>query len=168
MKRYTAFISGLAALALISLAPTAFAGIKQESGSFDVTYVKRDFQPIAEGHNLMLSESTGTNNGGSLDGFSVSVRESVDLDKGNGSNIGYVIFARGGDLQIVRINGKVTTTMKDGHTNTTLAGTWEAVDAKGSLAGTKGEGTFSGYFTAEDKYHIDWKGTSTKPQASAN
>jgi len=43
MKRYTAFISGLAALALISLAPTAFAGIKQESGSFDVTHVTRDF-----------------------------------------------------------------------------------------------------------------------------
>jgi hypothetical protein len=168
MKRYTAFISGLAALALISLAPTAFAGIKQESGSFDVTYVKRDFQPISDGHNLMLSESTGTNNGGSLDGFSVSVRETVDLDKGNGSNSGYVIFARGDDLQIVRINGKVTTTMKEGHPNTALAGTWEVIDAKGRLAGTKSEGTFSGYFTAEDKYHIDWKGTSTKPQASAN
>ena len=50
-------------------------------------YAKRDFQPIAEGHNLMLGESTATNNGGSVDGFSVSVREIANLDKGNGSNI---------------------------------------------------------------------------------
>ena len=167
MKRYASLISAVTALAIQALAPSAFAEKQQESGSFDVAYTTRNMQPISEGHILLLAESTGTNNGGAVDGFSVRVREMADLDSGNGTNNGYVFYARGDDLQVVRITGKVSTTMKEGHPNTTMAGTWEIVSGKGSLANKKGEGTFSGYFTAEDKYHIDWKGASEGAQSSA-
>lgn len=159
MKGNVALMPGLIALALIIPAPSAFAQ-KQESGSFDAAYVKRDVQTIADGQILMLDEATGTNEGGGrLDGFPVSVQEIAGLDKGTGSDSGYVLFAKGSDGQLVKFNGKVATEMKDGHPNTTLAGTWEVVSATGALAGSKGEGTYTGYFTAEDKYHIDWKGS---------
>ena len=169
MKSNVALISGLTALALIIPAPSAFAGQKQESGSFDGAYVKREVQPIAEGHILMLDEATGTNKGGGrLDGFSVSCREIADLDKGNGPHSGYCLFAEGSDEQTVKFNGKVATEMKDGHPNTRMAGNWVVVSAAGTLTGSHGEGTYSGYFTAEDKYHIDWKGRLEGPAAMAS
>ena len=162
----------IAALALAGLAVPALAEPQSEAGSFEAAYVKREVQPIAEGHILLLSEASGTNKsaGGSgrLDGFAVSVRETVDLDKGNGPHLGYTIFSRGEDRQIVRMNGKVTTTIKDGQPSTTMTGTWQVVDATGNLAGTRGEGTYSGYFLAEDKYHVDWKGLrmSAEPKSA--
>ena len=168
MKRHAVIISGLTGLALTVFAP-ALAGPKEESGSFDATYVKRDVQPIAEGHILMLDEATGVNKGGGrFDGFSVSCREIADLDKGNGSNSGYCLFAKGGDVQTVKIGGPVTTAMKDGHPHTTLTGKWVVVSATGALVGSKGEGTYSGYFTAEDKFHVDWKGHLEGPAAMAS
>ena len=44
----------------------------------------------------------------------------------------------------------------------------KVVDATGNLAGTRGEGTYSGYFLAEDKYHVDWKGLrmSAEPKSA--
>jgi hypothetical protein len=161
-------VSSLAGLALAVFAP-AFADPKEESGSFDVAYAKRDVQPIAEGHILMLTEATGVNRGGGrFDGFSVSCREIVDLDKGNGSNSGYCLFVKGGDEQIVKVGGPITTVMKDGHPSTTMTGKWVFVSATGAFAGSKGEGTYAGYFTAEDKYHIDWKGLLEGPAAMAS
>ncbi len=56
---------------------------------------------------------------------------------------------------MVRFEGTVTTTMKDGKPNTTMNGTYAIVRATGALAGRAGEGTYAGYFTAEDKYRID-------------
>ena len=159
MKGNVALMSGLTALALIIPTYSAFAAQKQDHGSFDAAYVKRDVQPIAEGHILMLDEATGTNKGGGrFDGFSVSCREIADLDHGNGSNNAYCLFTKGSDEQTIKVSGKVATEMNDEHPNTTLAGSWVVVSASGSLAGSKGEGTYAGYFTAEDKYHIDWKG----------
>ena len=61
-----------------------------------------------------------------------------------------LIYAKGSDQQVVKIDGMVTTTMKDGQPNTTFKGKWVVVNAKGALAGIKGEGTYSGQFTAED------------------
>jgi hypothetical protein len=169
MKTRTSVISSLAALALAIPAASAFAGQKQEAGSFDAAYVKRDVQPIAEGHILLLAESTGINKGGGkFDGFAVSVRDILDLDQGNGPDNGYLFLSQGGDMQVVQISGKATTVMKDGHPNTTLAGNWKVVNASGGLAGSRGEGTYSGYFTAEDKYHIDWKGWLDGPAATAS
>lgn len=158
MNRSTAILSSLTAIALALSGTAALAGQKKESGSFDAAYVKRAVQSIAEGHILILTEATGVNKGGGVDGFSVSCREIADLDKGNGSNSGYCLFVKGGDEQTVKIGGPITTVMKDGHPNTTVTGKWVVVRATGALAGSKGEGTYAGYLTAEDKYHIDWKG----------
>lgn len=166
MNSMVAFVSGLTALALIVPASSGFAQQQQESGSFDATYVKRDVQTVAEGHILMLDEATGTNQGGGrLDGFSVSAQEIADLDKGNGTDSGYALFAKGGDGQTVKFSGNVATEMKDGHPNTTVTGNWVVVSSMGTLAGSRGEGTYAGYFTAEDKYHIDWKGRLEGPVA---
>ena len=74
-----------------------------------------------------------------------------------------LIFKRGSDQLIVRFEGNVTTMLKDGQPKTTMKGSYAVVSASGALAGTKGEGSYSGYFTAEDKYRIDWEGTRTVP-----
>ena len=58
-----------------------------------------------------------------------------------------------------RSEGNVTTTLKDGQPKTTMKGKYAIVSATGALAGTQGEGSYSGYFTAEDKYHVDWEGS---------
>jgi hypothetical protein len=129
----------------------------------DNTYVKRDMQPIPdqEGHVLMLTESTGTtvNPGGPIDGFKVTVKEILDLRQSSGPKQGYVMNTKGSDQLVVQIDGDVTTSMKDGKPNTTFKGKYVFVSGTGALAGAEGEGTYSGYFTAEDKYHVDWEGT---------
>ena len=68
------------------------------------------------------------------------------------------ILSKGSDQRVVGIEGAVTTTMKDGQPNTTVKGNWTIVGGKGSLAGQKGEGSYSGYFTSPDKFHVDWGG----------
>jgi hypothetical protein len=159
-------IALIAALAMIGFSSTsALAESIKDSGSYDSTYVKRDMQPIPDqdGHALMLTESTGTatHPGGPLDGFSVTTREIADLRQGNGPQQGYSIFSKGSDQQVVKFDGLVTTTMKDGKPNTTMKGTYEIVAATGALAGTKGSGTYAGYFTAEDKFQVNWDGISS-------
>jgi hypothetical protein len=154
----------LSAIAAVTFAPSvAVADNIKDSGNFDATYVKRDTQsiPDQEGHVLLLTESNGTsvNPGGLVDGFSASIREIADLRQGNGSHQGYVIYTKDSDQLVVRFEGKVATTMKDGQPNTTMKGDYVLAGGKGALAGVTGEGTYSGYFTAEDKYHVDWAGT---------
>ena len=161
-------VSVMAAIGLMS--PSAFADKIKDSGSFDATFVKREMQPIPDqdGHALILSEAAGTstNPGELLDGFPVSVRDLVDLRQGTGPQQGYVIYSKGADQEVLKIDGVVTTTMKDGHPNTTFKGNWVIVSGAGALAGIEGSGTYSGYFTAEDKYHVSWKGTRTKPKGA--
>jgi hypothetical protein len=86
-------------------------------------------------------------------------RQTADLRQGNGPQQGYVIFSKGPDQLIVKFEGNVTTILKDGQPKTTMKGNYAIVSATGTLAGTKGEGGYSGYFTAEDRYRIDWNGT---------
>ena len=69
-----------------------------------------------------------------------------------------MIYSKGSDQEVVKFDGMVTTTMKDGKPNTAMKGKYSIVSATGALAEIKGEGTYSGYFTAEDKYHVDWEG----------
>jgi len=160
-------LSALVATGLPS--SSAFAEKIKESGTMDATYAKRDRQPIPDqdGHMLMLSEAVATakdaSGTGFLDGFSASIREIADLNRGNGPSQGYVIYSKGQDQFLVKINGMVTTTMKDGQPNTTFKGSWVAVNGTGALAGTEGEGSYSGYFTAEDKFHVDWEGSRSQP-----
>jgi hypothetical protein len=166
-----AMLSVVASIGLVSTA--ALAEKIKESGSIDAAYVKKDAQPIPdqEGHMLSLTDAQGVNKNtggtGYLDGFSANVRDFADLTQGNGPHQGYVIYAKESDQQVVKIDGMVTTTMKDGRPNTTFKGKWVIVDGKGALAGTKGEGTYSGYFTAEDKYHVDWEGTRSDTKAAS-
>jgi hypothetical protein len=166
MTKLANMLVTLSAVAAIGFAPTnALAESVKDTGGYDATYTKRDIQPIPDqdGHVLMLSEATGTaaNPGGPLDGFSVTDRGTADLRQGNGSQQGYVIFSKGSDQLIVKFEGNVTTTLKDGPPKTTMKGKYAIVSATGALAATQGEGSYSGYFTAEDKYRIDWEGTRT-------
>ena len=164
MSKLAHIFVALSAMAAMGFAPaSARAESVKDTGGYDATYTKRDMQPIPdqEGHALMLIEAQGTavSPGGPLDGFTVTERETADLRQGNGPQQGYVIFEKGSDRLIVKFEGDVTTTMKDGKPNTTMKGTYAIAGATGALAGTQGEGNYSGYFTAEDKYRIDWDGT---------
>jgi len=90
------------------------------------------------------------------------VFEIADLRQGKGPHQGYVIYAKGSDRQVVKFDGTVTTTMKDGKPNTTMKGKYVLVNGTGALAGIEGEGTYAGYFTAEDKFHVDWEGSRSQ------
>jgi hypothetical protein len=143
--------------------PTSATGEQvKDTGSIDAKYSKRDMQPIPdkEGHVLMLTSAEGTakNSGGPLDGFSASIRETLDMTQGTGPSSGYVIFTKGGDEQVAKIEGSVKTEMKEGKPNTTFEGSYRVISGKGALADAKGSGTYSGHFTAEDAFHVEWKG----------
>ena len=58
--------------------------------------------------------------------------------------------------------------MKDGHPDTSFTGTWVIVKATGPLDGARGEGTYSSYFNAEDKFHVDWQGLTAKLKLTEN
>ena len=161
MHKFLGSIALIAALAMIGFNPTvAISGDVKDSGSIDAAYAKRDMQPISEGHVLVLTESSGTvsNPGGPVDGFAVSIRDMVDLRQGNGPQQGYVIYSKGSERQIVKIDGAITTVMRDGKPKTTFKGTYIFAPDDGTI-GVAGRGTYSGYFTAEDKFHVDWEGT---------
>jgi len=147
---------------------TAVAKEIKDEGSFEATYVKREALPVPdqEGHVLLQTESSGTssNPGGLIDGFATTVYEIADLRQGNGLHQGYVIYKKGSDQQVVKWEGTVTTTMKDGKPNTSMKGNYVLVGGTGALAGIEGQGTYAGYFTAEDKYHIDWEGLRSQPK----
>ena len=161
----------LTAASIASLgAASALAADIKDTGSFDAGYVKRNVAelPNQEGHVLLLTESRGTssNPGGLVDGFATTIFETADLKQGNGRHEGYVVYSKGSDQQVVRFEGKVATTMKNGQPNTTMKGDYMLLDGNGALSGIKGKGTYTGYFTAQDKFHVDWEGHRT-PSASA-
>ena len=69
--------------------------------------------------------------------------------------------------QVVKIDGTVTTVMQDGQPKTTFKGNYTIAADEGTL-GINGQGTYSGYFTAEDKFHVDWEGTRTVQKDAMN
>jgi hypothetical protein len=167
MHTLTRSVALIAALAMIGLgSTTALAGEIKDSGSFDASYTKRDARPIPDqqGHMLLSTESSGksTNPGGLIDGFPTTVFEQADLRQGSGPHQGYVIYQKGPDQEVVRFEGQVMTTMKDGHPDTRMKGKYDLVGGAGALSVIQGEGAYTGYFTAEDKYHIDWQGWRTQ------
>jgi hypothetical protein len=166
LARSLVILTALAAAGLVTT--TAMAEKIKDEGSFDATYVKREALPVPdqEGHVLLQGEASGTssNPGGLIDGFATTAYEIADLRQGNGSQQGYVIFKEDADQQVVKFNGAVTTTMQDGQPKTTMKGKYVIVDGTGALAGIEGEGTYAGYFTAKDKYHVDWEGSRSQPK----
>jgi len=168
LARSLVILTALTAAGLVTT--TAMAEKIKDEGSFDVTYVKREALPVPdqEGHVLLQAESSGTssNSNGLIDGFAATAYEIADLRQGNGSHQGYVIFKKGEDQQVVKYDGVVTTAMENGKPNTTMKGKYVIVDGTGALASIEGEGTYAGYFTAEDKYHIDWAGSRSQPKDS--
>ena len=76
-----------------------------------------------------------------------------------------MIYTKGADQEVVKIDGLVTTTMKDGQPEHDLQGhlCHRQRSRRRSLA-SRAQGTYSGYFTAEDKYHVAWEGTRTTPK----
>ena len=164
LARSLVILAALNAAGLVTT--TAMAEKIKDEGSVEATYVKREALPVPdqEGHVLLQAESSGTssNPGGLIDGFATTVYEIADLRQGKGPHQGYVIYTKGSDRQVVKFDGTVTTTMKDGKPNTTMKGKYVLVNGTGALAGIEGEGTYAGYFTAEDKFHVDWEGSRSQ------
>lgn len=161
----------LTALAAAGLVTTSVSADNlNDSGSVDMAYVKRDGQPIPDqdGHMFIFNEAEGTstNKGGLVDGFSVRVREVDDLRQGTGTQQGYVIYSNGSDQRVDRFYGVVTKITKDGEPKTTFKGKWVIINGTGALAGIEGEGTYAGYFTAEDRFHVDWEGSRSQPKGA--
>lgn len=165
LARSVVVFTALAAAALVT--NTAMAEKISDEGSFEATYVKPETLPVPdqEGHVLLQTESSGrtSNPDGPIDGFATATYEIADLRQGNESQHGYVIFKKGADQQVVKFDGAVTTTMQDGQPKTMMKGKYVVVDGTGALTGIEGEGTYSGYFKAEDKYHVDWRGARSQP-----
>jgi hypothetical protein len=168
ISRSLVVLTTLAAAGLVTT--TAMAEKIKDVGSFEATYTKRAALPIPDqaGHVLLQAESSGksSNPDGPIDGFAATAYEIADLRQGNGPQQGYVIFKRGADQQVVQIDGVVTTNMQGGQPKTTMKGNYVIVDGTGKLAGIEGEGTYTGYFTAENKYHVDWRGLRSQPRDS--
>ena len=163
----------LCATAIFGLAPTvALAASAKDTGSMEGEVAKRDAEPVPdqEGHLLVLTQGRGTatNPGGPIDGYSFTTHEVLDLRQGSGSQRGYVIFSKGSNQRVVAIEGAVTTTMKNGQPNTSLKDDWTIVSGQGALAAEKGNGTYSGYFTSQDNFHVDWTGELNSKEASAD
>jgi hypothetical protein len=161
----------LTALAVAGLVNTSASADKlKDSGSVNMAYVKDCGQPIPDqdGHMFVFheGEGTSTNKGGLVDGFSVRVRDITDLRQGTGAQQGYVIYSKGSDQRVDRIDGIVTTILKDGQPKTTFEGKWVIVNGTGALAGIEGGGTYAGYFTAEDRFHVDWEGSRSQPKGA--
>jgi hypothetical protein len=157
----------LTALAAAGLVTTSVSADNlNDSGSVDMAYVKRDGQPIPDqdAHMFIFNEAEGTstNKGGLVDGFSVRVREVDDLRQGAGTQQGYVIYSNGSDQRVDRFYGMVTIS-KDGQPKTTFEGRWVMIYGAGALAGMEAAGTYVGYFTAEDRFHVDWEGSRSQP-----
>jgi hypothetical protein len=168
LTRSLVILTALGAASLVT--NTTMAEMINDEGSFEATYVKREALPVPdqEGHVLLQAESSGTSSNpeGLIDGFATTAYEIADLRQGNGQQQGYVIFKKDADQQVVKFDGAVTTTMQDGQPKTTMKGKYVIVDGTGTLAGIEGEGTYTGYFTAEDKFHVDWEGSQSRPKDS--
>jgi hypothetical protein len=49
---------------------------------------------------------------------------------------------------------------------TSFKGTYEKMSGTGTLQGIKGRGTYTGHFTSQTEYVVDWIGQVTLPVAS--
>jgi hypothetical protein len=139
------------------------------AGTFTMRYATQEKLSIPDGagHVLLLTEARGTNrNSGPTDfmsGAQVAIREILDLAQGNGASQGYVTLWQAADSTLVKISGRVTTTMSpQGSPRTTFAGTWSYVKGTGQHEGIQGRGTYKGGFTSPTEFTVDWQGEYSK------
>lgn len=157
----------IGAFSMTRLSPVG--GNVKIAGTFTMRYVTQEKLSIPDGagHVLLLTDARGTNRnsgpGDFMAGAQVAIREILDLAQGNGSSQGYVTLWQGADSTVVKINGKVTTTMSpDGSPRTTFTGSWTEVRGTGQYAGIQGGGTYRGAFSSPTDFTVDWTGQRSK------
>lgn len=117
----------------------------------------------AEGHTLMLHQSTGENKstgaGAYMDSASVVNDAIGDLVKGNGPQFGYIMFAKGPDTTYAKWEHETTTIISpEGKPLTKFKGTFHFTAGTGQYKGIDGGGGFTGEFTSATAYAVTWQG----------
>jgi hypothetical protein len=163
-------MSGLLILLVCSMNITmANAGSHEMSGKATMTYTKKEVVPIGdtEGHIIMLGVSSGLNantgNWDFMDGGTATTRSTADLTKGNGPQEGYFTLSKDGNETVAKYKGVIKTVLSpDGKPMTSFSGDWDYIKCAGAYEGCTGEGTYQGYFTTENDYVVEYKGTLNK------
>jgi hypothetical protein len=151
---------------LLFCSTNLYAAATEISGNFQQEYVQQNVLNIPETqhHLLLLVQSNGKNKDtsgtGFMEGADVNIQELIELNMGNGSNSGYVTQSMpNGDNVIIKISGNVSTVMSDkGTPNTNISGSWEFHKGTGKYEGISGSGSYTGYFTSEKNFVVDWQG----------
>jgi hypothetical protein len=68
---------------------------------------------------------------------------------------------------VVKINGTVRTVMKDGKPATTFAGNYDVVAGNGALTAMTGSGKYSGHFSTDKAFHVEWQGHKSGSKEAA-
>jgi len=166
-KSFLGTSTALIAFSLFS-ASAVHAGDHPVAGDWNVAYTTQNVIPVDEkGHMLVQAIAEGSNkstlNNNHLDGWTLVNKEMADLTQGNGPHNGYIDYTNGSDTVHAAWSGKVTTVMsQEGTPQTSFAGEWQYTGGTGPYANIKGSGTYSGHFTSQTEYVVDWKGFSNK------
>ncbi len=152
-------------LALVTTMSMA-ADYQKIAGQFKQAYVKQEVLPVphSQNHIIMLTQANGVNTdinkNGFMPGAKVVIQEIADLNQGNGPHSGYVTQTmENGDVVVVKIQGNVSTVMSaEGLPNTSVKGDWVFDHGSGKYNGISGSGTYTGYFTSEKEFTVDWNG----------
>jgi hypothetical protein len=134
------------------------------SGKITAAYAHQDSIVVGDfpGHVMSLSTSEGTNaNSGDnafMDGAKVVNLSYADLMMGNGSHLGYILFAKNGDTAYSKWEGKITTVLSaKGLPETSFEGTFTYTKGTGTFEKITGNGTYKGTFTSMTEYTVDWQ-----------
>ncbi len=156
----------IAAFAIAALLSTdAAAQVNAMSGKSKITFTKREMVPVgdAEGHVLVLTEASGTNENtgkwGFMAGATTFSRSIVDMTKGNGTQSGYFIFSKDGNLAVSKYTGTIRTVLSpEGKPLTSYAGEWKWVKCTGIFEGCTGQGVYQGSTLSENEVLVEYKG----------
>jgi hypothetical protein len=170
MRTFVEIVRYSAALGtgLFMLSATNWAVAEDIAGKFTAKYSKQEAVPVvgSEGHVLILETAEGKNTktGGSaaFDGASVTLQETLDLDRGNGDQTGYITLTNDGSSATSRYNGRVTTTVVDGKQHTSGDGSWTIVSGTGDYVNAKGQGTYTFTLTSQTELTSEWKGQMSR------
>jgi len=131
--------------------------------TYNFTEVK-EFEVVdTDGHSMSLRKAEGVNNSSGQSAFMNEAKminiSFDDLVMGNGPHEGYNTMEKNGDTGVSRWSGKIKTVMQDDSPVTTFEGTFKFVYGTGAFKNlTGGGGTYTGHFTSETSYEVDWEG----------